>query len=113
VDDFEGEIVCNLADIEVSSAKTEVFDSKRKTLVSINRLNYKAPEKSLATEEIVGYNTQCYLELYVFRFLVLIAPLMKHIQISFVSDVWWHFKYLVHLGNPCLDMRTDSSTFSG
>jgi len=29
VDDTEGEIMWRLADIEVSSAKTEVFDSKR------------------------------------------------------------------------------------
>ena len=29
MDDFEGEIVWRLADIEVSSTKTEVFDSKK------------------------------------------------------------------------------------
>jgi hypothetical protein len=62
VEDFEGESVWRLADIEVSSAKTEVCDCKRKiNLISINELNYKVPEKSLATEELVGYNIQCYL----------------------------------------------------
>jgi hypothetical protein len=49
----------------------------KKEVVSINQLNYKAREKSLATEELVGYNTQCYLEFYVFRFLVIVAPLMQ------------------------------------
>ena len=32
VDDTEGEIMWRLADIEVSSAKTEVFDSKREKI---------------------------------------------------------------------------------
>ena len=55
MDDFEGESVWRLADIEVNSAKTEVCDCKRKiNLISINQLNYKASEKSLATEELVG-----------------------------------------------------------
>jgi hypothetical protein len=56
-----------LADIEVSNAKTEMCDCKKKQfgitktgynykkneVMSLNRLNYKAPEKSLATKELV------------------------------------------------------------
>ena len=58
-----------LVDIEIGSAKTEVCDCKKreqfgitkpaiimkkKEVISINQLNYKAPEKSLASEELVG-----------------------------------------------------------
>jgi hypothetical protein len=59
-----------LADIEVSSAKTEVCDGEIKIVfnkaviitknkvISINKLNYKAPEISHATEELIGYKEQ-------------------------------------------------------
>ena len=62
-----GERVWCLADVEVSSAKTEVCDCKKKLVsinqlylqqnevISINQLNYKVLEKSHATEELVGY----------------------------------------------------------
>ena len=57
-----------LAHREVSSAKTEVCDCKKKInkaaiitknkVISINQLNYKAPERSHATEELVGCKEQ-------------------------------------------------------
>jgi hypothetical protein len=59
-----------LADIEVSSANTELCECKKTSVInkeaiitknkviSINQLNYKAPHKSHATQELVGYKEQ-------------------------------------------------------
>ena len=60
---------CFLADRVVSSAKTEVCGCKKivfnkaatitkNKVISINQLNYKASEKSHATQELVGYKKQ-------------------------------------------------------
>ena len=32
------------------------YNYKKKEVISINQLNYKAPEKSHVTEDLVGYN---------------------------------------------------------
>jgi hypothetical protein len=60
-----------LADIEVGNAEAEVCDCtkhnlisinqlklqpKKNEMVSINQLNYKAPEEYHDTEDLVGYN---------------------------------------------------------
>ena len=42
--------------MEGRSANTEVCGDKKYNLKSINQLYYKAPEKSHATEELVGYS---------------------------------------------------------
>jgi hypothetical protein len=69
VDDL-GESVCvwSLADIEVRSAQTVCVIVKKKGVVllkqlqlqkkviSVNHLHYKTPEKTRATEELVGYS---------------------------------------------------------
>ena len=44
-----------LAEIEVCSAKTDV----RQLKISINQLNYKAPEICHATDELAGYINLC------------------------------------------------------
>jgi hypothetical protein len=57
-----------LADIELSSANTELRECNKSVInkaailvitknkvISINQLNYKAPHRSHATEELVGY----------------------------------------------------------
>jgi hypothetical protein len=48
-----GESVRSIEGVELNSGKTEVCDCKK--VVPINQLYYMKPEKSHATEELVGY----------------------------------------------------------
>jgi hypothetical protein len=66
-----GESVWSFAGIEVSNVKNEVCEivggeekqkyasihqlQLKEELISINNLNYRAPDKSYANEELVGY----------------------------------------------------------
>jgi len=86
VDDFEGESVCRLADIEVSSTKTEVCDCKRKqetiwynksAIITNKGGDINKSAKLQGAWEISRYRGVRWLQytLYVFRFLVLTAPL--------------------------------------
>jgi hypothetical protein len=87
-----------LADIEVSSAKTEVCDLKiilknqqmsynykTSDVISINQLNYKALEKYYATKELDGYSKTSGITVSVsvyncsLRLILGIASFLRHI----------------------------------
>jgi hypothetical protein len=71
-----------LAETEVSSAKTDVRQSK----ISINRLNYKAPEVYHATDELTGYII-CATKFSNIKFVIPRHNLLLHYKYRLVREV--------------------------